>query len=57
MRWINLAQDRNHWRALVKTVIIGFHKTLESSRVAAQLAASQGGLSSMILVSSDVLLP
>jgi hypothetical protein len=30
--WINLAQDRFWWRALVKTVMnLGVHKTLEIS--------------------------
>jgi hypothetical protein len=37
MDWINLAQDRDQWRAFV----------MGSSRVAAQFAASQEGLSSM----------
>jgi hypothetical protein len=36
MDWIDLAQDRDQWRALVNTVM-----------KAAQLAASQEGLSSM----------
>jgi phytoene/squalene synthetase len=38
MDWIDLAQDRGQWRALVNTVM---------NRAAAQLAASQEGLSSM----------
>jgi hypothetical protein len=42
MNWIDLAQDRDQWKALVNTVI---------SRVAAQLAASQEGLGSVKLVS------
>jgi hypothetical protein len=45
MDWIDLAQNRDQWRALVNTVMN--HKMLGSSRVAAQLAASQEGLSSM----------
>jgi hypothetical protein len=49
--WIDLAQDRDQWRALVKTVMyFGFHKMLGSSWVAERLAASQEGLSSMKLV-------
>jgi hypothetical protein len=39
MDWIDMAQDRNQWRALVHMAMLG------SSRVAAQLAASQEGLS------------
>jgi hypothetical protein len=48
MDWINLAQDRDQWMALVNTVMNpGFHKMLRSSRAAAQLAASQEGLSTV----------
>jgi hypothetical protein len=48
MDWIDLAEDRDHWRALVNTVMnLRFHKMFGSSWVAAQLAASQEGLSSM----------
>jgi hypothetical protein len=43
MDWIDLAEDRDQWRALA----LGFHKMLESPRVTAQLAASQEGLISM----------
>jgi hypothetical protein len=31
MDWIDLAQDREQWRALEDTVMIGFHKMLGSS--------------------------
>jgi hypothetical protein len=51
MDWIDLAQNRDQWRALVNTVMtFGFHKILGSSRVATQLAVSQEGRSSMKLV-------
>jgi hypothetical protein len=39
MDWIDVAEDRDQWRALVNTVL--------NLRVAAQLAASQEGLGSM----------
>jgi hypothetical protein len=49
MDWIDLAENRDKWRALVnKVIIFGLH-TMENSCVAERLAASQG-LSSMELV-------
>jgi hypothetical protein len=45
---IDLTQDRDQWRALVMN--LRFHKMLENSGVAAQLAASQEGLGSVKLV-------
>jgi hypothetical protein len=54
MDWIDRAHDRDQWRALVNTVMnLGFHKMLGSSWVAAQLAASQEGMSSMKLIVSS----
>jgi hypothetical protein len=48
MDWIDLAQNRGQWRALLNTVMnLRSHKMLGSSWVAAQLTASQKGLSSM----------
>jgi hypothetical protein len=35
MDWIDLAQDRDQWWALVSTVIFGFHKIFGNSSVAA----------------------
>jgi hypothetical protein len=51
MDWIDLAQDRDQWRALVDTVMNLWEKMLGNSLVAAQLAASEEGLISMELVS------
>jgi hypothetical protein len=49
MDLIELAQDRDQWRALVNThdELSGSLKLLGISRMAAQLAASQEGLSSV----------
>jgi hypothetical protein len=42
MNWIDLAEDREVWRALVNTIwTFGFHKMLRGSWVGEQLAASQ----------------
>jgi hypothetical protein len=42
MDWIDLAEDRDHLRAVAKTLMnIRFYRMLGNSPVAAQLAASQ----------------
>jgi hypothetical protein len=52
MDLIDLAQNRNQWRALANTVMnVEFRKMLGSSRIAAQLVAFQEGLSCMKSVS------
>jgi hypothetical protein len=45
MDWIDLAQNRDQWRALVRN--FGFHKMLGSYCVAAQVVTSQEGLNSI----------
>jgi hypothetical protein len=58
MDWIDLAQDRDQWMALVNTVMnLRFHKMLGHFLVAARLAASQEGLSSMELLIELTLMP
>jgi hypothetical protein len=48
MDWIDMAQDRDQWRALVNTVLnLRVHKMRGSSLGAAQLVAPQEGLSSV----------
>jgi hypothetical protein len=51
MDWIDLAQDRCQWRALLNTVMnLQVPSNIGKFRMAAQLTASQEGLSSMALV-------
>jgi hypothetical protein len=51
MDWIDVAKDRDQWRALLNTVMnLWVSSKLGSSWVAAQLPASQEGLSSKKLV-------
>jgi hypothetical protein len=51
MDWIDLAEDRNQWRALVITAMnLREKKNLGSSRAAELLAVSQEELSSLELV-------
>jgi hypothetical protein len=52
MVWIDLAQDRDQWRTLVKSVmnLRGKIERCEILEQFAQLAASQEGLTSMKLV-------
>jgi hypothetical protein len=58
MDWIDLSRYRDQWRALVNTVVnLGFHKIVGSSRVGAQLAASQERLRSMKLDSGFYAIP
>jgi hypothetical protein len=48
MDWIGLAQKGDQWRALANRVLNSrFYKMLGNSRLTAQLATSQEGLSSM----------
>jgi hypothetical protein len=51
MDWIDMAEDRDRWRAVVSAVMnFQFYKMQGTSRLAEDLLASQEGLSSMELV-------
>jgi hypothetical protein len=47
--WLDLSWDRERWWALVKAVILGFHRKQGISRLPEDLLASQEGLHSMEL--------
>jgi hypothetical protein len=50
--WIDLAQDRDRWKALVNSVLnLRFHKLLGNYRVSKQLGISRVVLGSIELVS------
>jgi hypothetical protein len=52
MDWIEVAQDRNRWRAVVNVVMnLGFHKMRGISWLAENLSAFREGFCSMDLVS------
>jgi len=55
--WIQLTQDRVHWRALLSSVMSnGYHKRRLISLLAERLLASQGGLCYMELVKYTTIL-
>jgi hypothetical protein len=50
---VRMVHDKDQWRASVNAVMnFRMHKMLESSRAAAQLAASPEGLNSMEIIRS-----
>jgi hypothetical protein len=57
MDWIDMAEARNQWRALVNAVmnLRGSIKCWGVLKLAAQLATSREGLRSMDLVNSTIL--